>query len=493
MASKFIVSASEFQSALKILHRFRHKVANGCEFVTVDARKDAVALTARVSGGYLSATIKAVDVQRTGKFTVSLAGLAAASQSDDTVTIADEDGSVAVRTAARVVQLVPDKSEHEMPATSLGGGFAAPSQWFADAMRDALACVATDTSRYAISGVLVSAGKGSLEVRSTDGRRLFHASCKNAGEFHAIVCKDTAKMVVSIGGQDAWLGTNDKGTVFLSTTHKNVIYTIAATQVEGTFPPCSDIIAECAQKNAAILTAETSALAAAMREAKKFTHVESRGVRVSYASGRVTLTAHSPETGTATQYCDVRAHGTEPWQDIGLNPDFVLDALASCRTPEVRITMRAANKPAVFYGSDRLTVIMPVTLSDATAPKPETKPETKAKTPAKTKTKPATITKAATPVPPAKETAMPKPTPKTAAKPQPAPAPESKPDALSPHARALVDALAKIGTPAVKATMLQTAGIPASAWSDALSEAYRARRITRDRSRTDNVYHVLAK
>ena len=88
---------------------------------------------------------------------------------------------------------------------------------------------------------------------------------------------------------------------------------------------------------------------------------------------------------------------------------------------------------------------------------------------------------------------MPKPTPKPAAQPQPQPAPESKPDALSPHARALVDALAKIGTPAVKATMLQTAGIPASAWSDALSEAYRARRITRDRSRTDNVYHVLAK
>ena len=89
---------------------------------------------------------------------------------------------------------------------------------------------------------------------------------------------------------------------------------------------------------------------------------------------------------------------------------------------------------------------------------------------------------------------MPKPT-------KPAPAPESKPATLaptgqaelSPHARALIDALAKIGTPAIKKTLLATAGIPASAWSDALSEAYRARKITRDRSRADNVYHVLAK
>ena len=107
---------------------------------------------------------------------------------------------------------------------------------------------------------------------------------------------------------------------------------------------------------------------------------------------------------------------------------------------------------------------------------------------------PATVTKAATPVPP---TTPAKVAPMPTRKPQPAltpatPAPTGQGE-LSPHARALVDALAKIGGPAIKATMLQTAGIPASAWSDALSEAYRARKITRDRARTDNVWHVLAK
>jgi hypothetical protein len=110
-----------------------------------------------------------------------------------------------------------------------------------------------------------------------------------------------------------------------------------------------------------------------------------------------------------------------------------------------------------------------------------------------------TVAKAATPVPPkpatpAKEPApMPKPTAKPPLAPESKPTPAPTGPELSPHARALIDALAKIGTPAVKATMLQAAGIPASAWSDALSEAYRARKITRDRSRTDNVYHVLAK
>ena len=107
---------------------------------------------------------------------------------------------------------------------------------------------------------------------------------------------------------------------------------------------------------------------------------------------------------------------------------------------------------------------------------------------------PATVAKAASPVPPVKAH-------KPAPKPQPAPTPAPVPATpaptgqgeLSAHARALVDALAKIGGPAIKATMLQTAGIPVSAWSDALSEAYRARKITRDRARTDNVYHILAK
>jgi hypothetical protein len=111
-----------------------------------------------------------------------------------------------------------------------------------------------------------------------------------------------------------------------------------------------------------------------------------------------------------------------------------------------------------------------------------------------------TVAKAATPVPPKPATPAKEPAPMQKPTAKPPLAPESKPTPaptgqaeLSANARALIDALAKIGTPAVKKTMLATAGIPASAWSDALSEAYRARKITRDRTRTDNVYHVLAK
>jgi hypothetical protein len=84
----------------------------------------------------------------------------------------------------------------------------------------------------------------------------------------------------------------------------------------------------------------------------------------------------------------------------------------------------------------------------------------------------------------------PKPMPKPTQQPEPAPAPKSPQPSLSANAQALVDALAKIGKPADKAAILAVAKVARSDWSDALSEAYRARRITRDRSSAD-VLHTL--
>ena len=80
--------------------------------------------------------------------------------------------------------------------------------------------------------------------------------------------------------------------------------------------------------------------------------------------------------------------------------------------------------------------------------------------------------------------------PKPAPQPEPAPAPKSSHPSLSANAQALVDALAKIGKPADKAAILAVAKVARSDWSDALSEAYRAKRITRDRSSAD-VLHML--
>jgi hypothetical protein len=70
--------------------------------------------------------------------------------------------------------------------------------------------------------------------------------------------------------------------------------------------------------------------------------------------------------------------------------------------------------------------------------------------------------------------------------------PDAKAHALSANGAALVDALRTLARPARKAEILPVAKLPASAWSDALSEVYKARAVKRDRSRADDVYHALA-
>lgn len=75
----------------------------------------------------------------------------------------------------------------------------------------------------------------------------------------------------------------------------------------------------------------------------------------------------------------------------------------------------------------------------------------------------------------------------------PAPIVEVKQPAptLSEAAAALVAALKRLGKPANKPALLAESGIPRAAWSDALSEVYRARLVKRAKDAAD-VLHTLA-
>ena len=492
MGLKFIASASEFQSAIGLLARFANKYGHAAGIVRIDATKSNVRVSSSIAGGWASVSMDCVDVQRTGVVYLNVKSLAAASASDDTVLVDADGESIRVCASTRESTLTNSPVDCEwMPTTTAGSGeFSASPAWLREAFSDAELHRATETSRYAISGALVKCAGGVLSVVATDGRRLFLATTKNAGEFNAILSGEAMKVFAWMKDADGpALVTLDKGTVFIGCKWRTMLVTLASPVVDGTFPPYEDIISGVKKDNAARIDLDAKETLAACKESQKFTSEECRGTSWVYETGSVTIATHCQTTGESSRRVDAKASGVEPWQRIGLNPWFAADAIKVCRSQSVAMTMCNAKKPVGVFAGDRFVVVMPVTLADVEPPKKpaKAKPTTKAATP--------TPAPFVTPNPTKEPAPMPKPTAK------PPLAPESKPVTpaptdqaeLSAHARALIDALAKIGTPAVKKTMLSTAGIPASAWSDALSEAYRARKITRDRTRTDNVYHVLAK
>jgi DNA polymerase-3 subunit beta len=92
------------------------------------------------------------------------------------------------------------------------------------------------------------------------------------------------------------------------------------------------------------------------------TNEESKGVRLSFADDKLTLTSRAPEMGEATVEVNLEDYQGDPLE-IGFNPNFIADALNVVDTGKVVVELKSATKPGVLKtGSDFTYAIMPINL-----------------------------------------------------------------------------------------------------------------------------------
>ncbi|MHC5002077.1 MAG: DNA polymerase III subunit beta [Planctomycetota bacterium] len=134
---------------------------------------------------------------------------------------------------------------------------------------------------------------------------------------------------------------------------------LSSNLVEGAFPPFEDVIPKDQDKKVSF---DATQLSSAIRRAALLTNEESKGVRLTFADKKLTLTSRAPEMGEAEIELDVAEYEGEPLE-IGFNPGFITDALKVVDTGEVIIELKAPNKPGVIRtGNDFTYVVMPVNL-----------------------------------------------------------------------------------------------------------------------------------
>ncbi|WP_432797997.1 DNA polymerase III subunit beta [Poriferisphaera sp. WC338] len=220
---------------------------------------------------------------------------------------------------------------------------------------------ARENSRYAINGVLMERDKNKLSVVATDGHRLAlakgHCNSQNDTPQSAIVPTkalnlllrlfDDAEQTVSVKIQDGQI---------LFATEQAVL---SSNLVEGNFPPYADVIPKDGDKKATIAT---DVLVSAVRRAALLTNEESKGVRLAFDEGGLTLSSRAPEMGEAEIKVEIDEYNGDP-VEIGFNPAYMLDALKVADESQVHLDMKAGNKPGVLRtGPQFLYVIMPVNL-----------------------------------------------------------------------------------------------------------------------------------
>ncbi len=109
---------------------------------------------------------------------------------------------------------------------------------------------------------------------------------------------------------------------------------------------------------------KTTEFLSALKQAALLTNEESKGVRLAFSDGDLTISSRAPEQGEATVSIPVE-YKYEPL-DIGFNPVFLLDVLRAVHTDEISLALKEANRPGVLRAQDHfLYVVMPVNLASA--------------------------------------------------------------------------------------------------------------------------------
>jgi DNA polymerase-3 subunit beta len=236
------------------------------------------------------------------------------------------------------------------------------SESFKQLIRRTVFATDTESTRYALGGVLCELKGDGITLAATDTRRLavVHGVCSHKGDgatgsgSPVIPSKAMSQIEKNLGGGDeqVWLAirTNDVlvrvGPV-----------TISSRLVEGRFPKYQDVLPQETPISFPLLA---GAFYSAVRQAQIVTSDESRGVDFSIASGLMTLKSSAADVGQSTVELPIAYDGEA--MTITFDPKYVADFL-KVLGPEQSITMglQDSESAAVFKTEDGYTyVVMPL-------------------------------------------------------------------------------------------------------------------------------------
>jgi DNA polymerase III subunit beta len=281
--------------------------------------------------------------------------------------------SVDISVTADAVRIKSDKSEFKLsavdpsefpPVAEFSGDryYAIPGNRLGDAIRRTVFATDSESSRYALGGVLLELGREKVVFAATDTRRLavFETPCRFQGggdpEEPAPVIPTKALTLIERSIPDA-------ESEALVVVHPNEVLvkvgssTIYSRLVEGRFPKYRDVIPTAGGKSVEFVVGP---FYSAIRQAQIVTEEDSRGVDFRLTSGLLTLTSKSADVGQSVIQLPIVYEGPE--MAVLFDPRFIADFLRVLEPEkQIRLDIIDAESAAVFRTEDAYTyVVMPL-------------------------------------------------------------------------------------------------------------------------------------
>jgi DNA polymerase-3 subunit beta len=262
------------------------------------------------------------------------------------------------------LQTLPTGDFPQMSSGELPHRFKLPASELRSLIDRTRFAISTEETRYYLNGIyLHMAKKDDLEMLravATDGHRLARVELPlpqgAAGIPGVIVPRKTInelRKLIEETGEDVEIALSDAKIRFAFNDVE-----LISKLIDGTFPDYDRVIPT---GNDKALEVDCSDFAAAVDRVATISTEKSRAVKLRVENGIVTLTASSPESGTASEELEV-SYRQEPIE-IGFNARYLLDIAQQIEGETAQFSMADAASPTVIRDTDdpsALYVLMPM-------------------------------------------------------------------------------------------------------------------------------------
>ena len=230
-----------------------------------------------------------------------------------------------------------------------------PGDQFVRLMRSVKCATDTDSSRYALGGVLLEFKAGVLSMVATDGRRLHCAECEidqALDDSTAIVPRRVIDVILAIVGSGIGLLQLECNRTEIMAEIGGTILT--ARLLEGRFPKWRDIVPD--EKPAT--TVGVGQLLEAVRQGSICRSESTKGSQFVISDTCLAVSSESSEYGSSRARCEVIGSSKAA---LKLDASYVIEFLSTLDTAD-NVTIEAAGNDAatVFRCGETFAVIMPM-------------------------------------------------------------------------------------------------------------------------------------
>ncbi|WP_413204376.1 DNA polymerase III subunit beta [Rhodospirillum sp. A1_3_36] len=224
--------------------------------------------------------------------------------------------------------------------------------------------ISTEETRYYLNGIFLHAadsdGVPVLRAVATDGHRLARAEVplpEGARDMPGIIIprKTVAEVrkLIDETGMDVTLALSDQKARFDFDDTR-----LTSKLIDGTFPDYERVIPT---ENDKVLEVDCKIFAQAVDRVSAISTEKSRAIKVTVGAGSLTLSASSPDAGSAVE--EIEASYGSTAMDIGFNSRYLLDILGQVEGDAVRLTLADAASPTVVRDvadASAVYVLMPM-------------------------------------------------------------------------------------------------------------------------------------